>query len=105
MSCSGTTTHRALFKGWQLPPHRGSLGIATVGDAFLSVIPSSAQAPCSVKQARSGPCMHLRALGYRMLHPCTMHSADCHSPVPKRPSLTSTRSYDQEMKVARRRRA
>lgn len=50
---AGTTTHRAQFRGWQLPPHRAALGIATVGDAFLPIIPAAAKAPCSIKQARA----------------------------------------------------
>ena len=50
---AGTTAYRSEFKGWQLPASRGSLGIATVGDALHTLIPATQRAPCSVKQVRA----------------------------------------------------
>ncbi len=39
-----------MFKGAQLPAARGTLGIATVGDALHKLIPATTPAPCSVKE-------------------------------------------------------
>ena len=46
----GETTSRETFKGCQLPATRGTLGIATVGDALHKLIPASKASPCSVKE-------------------------------------------------------
>lgn len=50
--CVGETTSRENFKGCQLPAARGTLGIATVGDALHKLIPATSAAPCSVKEVR-----------------------------------------------------
>ena len=47
---AGETTSREMFKGCQLPAARGTLGIATVGDALHKLIPATTPAPCSVKE-------------------------------------------------------
>lgn len=47
---AGETTSREMFKGCQLPAARGTLGIATVGDALHKLIPATTLAPCSVKE-------------------------------------------------------
>ncbi|CAK0783168.1 hypothetical protein CVIRNUC_006367 [Coccomyxa viridis] len=47
---TGETTSREYFKGCQLPASRGTLGIATVGDALHKLIPATSAAPCSVKE-------------------------------------------------------
>ena len=50
MTAVGETTSREMFKGAQLPAARGTLGIATVGDALHKLIPATTPAPCSVKE-------------------------------------------------------
>ena len=78
-SCAGETTSREYFKGCQLPASRGTLGIATVGDALHKLIPATSAAPCSVKEVRlfayplqhmagvlqtlDGLCRHVMTLG------------------------------------------
>ena len=75
---AGETTSREYFKGCQLPASRGTLGIATVGDALHKLIPATSPAPCSVKevclfahplqhmagvlQVLKGSCGHVMAL-------------------------------------------
>ena len=44
-----------MFKGWQLPAKRASLGVAMVGDRQFCLIPSTLPIPCRAKQARPGP--------------------------------------------------
>lgn len=50
---AGDTTSREAFKGCQLPVTRGTLGIATVGDALHKLIPATIAAPASVKEVSS----------------------------------------------------
>ena len=54
--CAGETTSREYFKGCQLPASRGTLGIATVGDALHKLIPATSAAPCSVKEVHLFAC-------------------------------------------------
>ena len=39
-----------MFKGWQLPAKRASLGVAMVGDRQFCLIPSTLAIPCRAKQ-------------------------------------------------------
>ena len=41
-----------MFKGWQLPAKRASLGVAMVGDRQFCLIPSTLAIPCRAKQVR-----------------------------------------------------
>ena len=42
-----------MFKGWEMPKKRPSLGVAMVGDQQFVLIPASASTPCMAKQVRS----------------------------------------------------
>ena len=46
----GTTTHQDAFQGWELPPRREALGIATIGDRLHALIPAQLPVPASTKQ-------------------------------------------------------
>jgi len=46
----GTTTHREMFKGWQLPPKRPALGVQMVGDVAYVLIPANAAVPAVGRQ-------------------------------------------------------
>ena len=39
-----------MFKGWQLPAKRQSLGVAMVGDRQFCLLPSTLPIPCRAKQ-------------------------------------------------------
>ena len=59
-ACAGETTSREAFKGCQLPAARGTLGIATVGDALHKLIPATTPAPCSVKEVCYPAAPHIQ---------------------------------------------
>ena len=67
VAAPGETTSREVFKGCQLPVTRGTLGIATVGDALHKLIPATTAAPCSVKEV--GCPASLLPAHYWMLQP------------------------------------
>lgn len=46
----GTTTHREVFKGWQLPGKRPALGVQMVGDRAYVLIPANANLPAMGRQ-------------------------------------------------------
>ncbi len=46
----GTTTHREMFKGWQLPPRRPALGVQMLGDVAYVLIPPNAPLPAVGRQ-------------------------------------------------------
>lgn len=46
----GSTTHREMFKGWQLPPKRPALGVQMVGDVAYVLIPANAAIPAVGRQ-------------------------------------------------------
>ena len=59
-----------MFKGAQLPAARGTLGIATVGDALHKLIPATTPAPCSVKEVshlKHTPALVLCDIFYSLL--------------------------------------
>lgn len=47
---TGTTTNKDMFKGWELPKKRPTVGIAMVGDQQHVLIPSTLTVPCHGKQ-------------------------------------------------------
>lgn len=47
---TGTTTNKDMFKGWELPKKRPTIGIAMVGDQQHVLIPSTLTVPCHGKQ-------------------------------------------------------
>ena len=55
LAAAGETTSREAFQGCQLPAARGTLGIATVGDALHKLIPATTPAPCSTKEVSQPP--------------------------------------------------
>ena len=55
MLAPGTTTHQDAFQGWELPPRRETLGIATVGDRLHALIPAQLPVPASTKQVSMYP--------------------------------------------------
>lgn len=46
----GSTTHREMFKGWQLPPQRPALGVQMLGDKVYTLIPANAPIPALGRQ-------------------------------------------------------
>lgn len=47
---TGTTTNKDMFRGWELPKKRPTVGIAMVGDQQHVLIPSTLTVPCHGKQ-------------------------------------------------------